>query len=82
MSVTLGPASTRRATEESGIPVLTDPSLLSGQGRYCLDASARAGWSRTMTSDIEVFVAAGGKNIVAGQLYPDYRRGSGSASFV
>jgi serine/threonine-protein kinase HipA len=35
-----------------------------------------------MSSDIEVFVAAGARNILAGQLYPHYRRGSESASFI
>jgi len=35
-----------------------------------------------VTSDIEVFVAVGQKNILAGRLYPHYRRGSESASFI
>ena len=35
-----------------------------------------------MTSDIEVFVAVGARNVLAGELYPHYRRGSESASFI
>jgi serine/threonine-protein kinase HipA len=35
-----------------------------------------------MTDYIEVFVAIGGKNIFAGRMYPHYRRGSESASFI
>lgn len=35
-----------------------------------------------MTSDIEVFVAVGERNVLAGRLYPHVRRGSESASFV
>lgn len=35
-----------------------------------------------MTSDIEVFAAAGEKNILAGRMYPHFRRGSESASFI
>ncbi len=35
-----------------------------------------------MTSEIEVVVAAGARNILVGQLYPHYRRGSESASFI
>ncbi len=35
-----------------------------------------------MTSEVEVFVAAGARNILAGRLYPHYRRGSESASFI
>lgn len=35
-----------------------------------------------MTSHIEVFVAVGETNLLAGRLYPHYRRGSESATFV
>lgn len=35
-----------------------------------------------MTSDIEVFVAVGERNILVGRLYPHHRRGSESASFI
>lgn len=35
-----------------------------------------------MTDDIEVFVATGKRNILAGRMYPHYRRGSESASFI
>ena len=35
-----------------------------------------------MTGDIEVFVADGERNILAGRLYPHLRRGSESASFI
>lgn len=35
-----------------------------------------------MTDYIEVFVAVGERNILAGRMYPHYRRGSESASFV
>jgi len=35
-----------------------------------------------VTGDIEVFVADGERNILAGRLYPHLRRGSESASFI
>ena len=35
-----------------------------------------------MTGDIEVFVADGERNIRAGRMYPHFRRGSESASFI
>ncbi|HTX86406.1 MAG TPA: type II toxin-antitoxin system HipA family toxin [Streptosporangiaceae bacterium] len=35
-----------------------------------------------MTNNIEVFVATGEKNIFAGRMFPHYRRGSESASFI
>ncbi len=35
-----------------------------------------------MTNDIEVFVADGERNILAGRMYPHFRRGSESASFI
>jgi serine/threonine-protein kinase HipA len=35
-----------------------------------------------MTDDVEVFAAAGRRNILAGRMYPHYRRGSESASFI
>ncbi len=35
-----------------------------------------------MNSDIEVLVAVGAKNILVGRLYPHYRRGAESASFI
>ena len=35
-----------------------------------------------MTGDIEVFVADGERNILAGRMYPHLRRGSESASFI
>ncbi len=35
-----------------------------------------------MTSEIEVVVATAARNILAGKLYPHYRRGSESASFI
>jgi serine/threonine-protein kinase HipA len=35
-----------------------------------------------VSSDIEVFVAVGERNILVGRLYPHYRRGSESASFI
>jgi serine/threonine-protein kinase HipA len=35
-----------------------------------------------VNSDIEVLVAVGARNILVGRLYPHYRRGSESASFI
>jgi len=35
-----------------------------------------------VTNDIEVFVADGERNILAGRMYPHLRRGSESASFI
>ncbi|SRR5712691_7737520 len=36
----------------------------------------------TTPANIEVFVAIGAQNVLAGRLYPHYRRGSESASFI
>ena len=35
-----------------------------------------------MTDDIEVYVAVGERNVLAGRMYPHHRRGVESASFV
>ena len=37
---------------------------------------------KTVSNDIEVFVADGERNILAGRMYPHFRRGSESASFI
>ena len=35
-----------------------------------------------MSGDVEVYVAIGEKNVLAGRMYPHHRRGVESASFV
>ena len=37
---------------------------------------------KTVSNDIEVFVADGERNILAGRMYLHFRRGSESASFI
>ena len=37
---------------------------------------------KSVSNDIEVFVADGARNILAGRMYPHFRRGSESASFT
>src|ERR1700693_1536344 len=63
-------------------PYATDEGRLRSEADLPARGAPEKAGAKTASDDVEVYVAVGEKNLLAGRMYPHHRRGIESASFI